>query len=118
MGLADAAARRVRTFSLGMRQRLGLAAAILGEPEVLVLDEPANGLDPVGIAWLRDQLRSLATAGRTVVVASHGLAEVAQLADDVVIISAGQLRFSGPLAEIGDTGSALESAFLKLIATA
>ena len=118
MGLADAASRRVRTFSLGMRQRLGLAAAILGEPEVLVLDEPANGLDPVGIAWLRDQLRSLATAGRTVVVASHGLAEVAQLADDVVIISAGQLRFSGPLAEIGDTGSALESAFLKLIATA
>jgi ABC-2 type transport system ATP-binding protein len=117
MGLADAANRRVRTFSLGMRQRLGLAAAILGDPEVLLLDEPANGLDPVGIAWLRDRLRGLANEGRTVVVASHGLAEVAQLADDVVIVSAGQLRFAGPLAAIGESGHALESAFLKLIAT-
>jgi ABC-2 type transport system ATP-binding protein len=116
VGLEDAADRRVRTFSLGMRQRLGLAAALLGDPEVLLLDEPANGLDPVGIAWLRERLRSLAEEGRTVVVASHGLAEVAQLADDVVIVSAGQLRFAGPLAEIGESSHALESAFMKLIA--
>ena len=116
-GLADAANRRVREFSLGMRQRLGLAAALLGDPEVLLLDEPANGLDPVGIAWLRGRLRGLADEGRTVVVASHGLAEVAQLADDVVIVSAGQLRFAGPLTEIGESSQALESAFLKLIAT-
>ena len=116
-GLADAADRRVREFSLGMRQRLGLASALLGDPAVLLLDEPANGLDPVGIAWLRGRLRSLADEGRTVVVASHGLAEVAQLADDVVIVSAGQLRFAGPLTEIGESSQALESAFLKLIAT-
>jgi ABC-2 type transport system ATP-binding protein len=117
VGLAEAAgrqARRVRGFSLGMRQRLGLAAALLGDPRVLLLDEPANGLDPAGIAWLRGLLRELAGQGRTVVVASHVLGEVAQTADHVVIISAGRLRFAGPLRELGGTGSALESAFLKL----
>ncbi len=114
VGLAPAGSRRVRGFSLGMRQRLGLAAALLGDPAVLLLDEPANGLDPAGIAWLRGLLRSLAGEGRTVVVASHVLSEVAQMADHVVIVSTGQLRFAGPLGEIAETNNALESAFLKL----
>ncbi len=114
VGLEAAANRRVREFSLGMRQRLGLAAALIGDPRVLLLDEPANGLDPAGIAWLRGLLRDLAAQGRTVLVASHVLSEVAQVADQVVIVSAGQLRFTGPLAEIGGTDHALESAFLKL----
>jgi len=114
VGLAGAAGRRVRGFSLGMRQRLGLAAALLGDPEVLLLDEPANGLDPAGIAWLRGLLRDLADQGRTVVVASHVLGEVAQTAGHVVIVSAGRLRFAGPLTELGATGGALESAFLRL----
>jgi len=117
VGLAEAAARRVREFSLGMRQRLGLAAALLGDPQVLLLDEPANGLDPAGIAWLRGMLRDLANEGRTVVVASHVLSEIAQTVDKVVIVSAGQVRFAGPLEEIGSTGNALESAFLTMTAT-
>jgi ABC-2 type transport system ATP-binding protein len=116
--LAPAARRRVREFSLGMRQRLGLATALLGDPGVLLLDEPANGLDPAGIAWLRGLLRSLADDGRTVIVASHVLSEVAQTVDHVVIVSAGQVRFAGPLDEIGATNNALESAFLKLTAAA
>ena len=114
--LASAADRRVREFSLGMRQRLGLAAALLGDPQVLLLDEPANGLDPAGIAWLRGLLRGLAGEGRTVVVASHVLSEVAQTAGHVVIVNAGELRFSGPLHELGGSGQALESAFLRLTA--
>lgn len=112
--LASAARRRVREFSLGMRQRLGLAAALLGDPQVLLLDEPANGLDPAGIAWLRGLLRGLANEGRTIIVASHVLSEVAQTADHVVIVSTGRLRFAGPLREIGETDNALESAFLRL----
>ena len=116
--LTSAARRRVREFSLGMRQRLGLAAALLGDPRVLILDEPANGLDPAGIAWLRGLLRGLADEGRTVLVASHVLSEVAQTADHVVIVSEGQLRFAGPLGDIGATNTALESAFLKLTTTA
>jgi ABC-2 type transport system ATP-binding protein len=116
--LTSAARRRVREFSLGMRQRLGLAAALLGDPRVLLLDEPANGLDPAGIAWLRGLLRGLADEGRTVLVASHVLSEVAQTADHVVIVSEGQLRFAGPLGDIGATNTALESAFLKLTTTA
>jgi len=114
VGLADAAGRRVRGFSLGMKQRLSLAAALLGDPQVLLLDEPANGLDPAGIAWLRGLLRGLADEGRTILVASHVLGEVAQTADRVVIVSAGRLRFAGPLDELGGTGTALESAFLRL----
>ena len=114
--LASAADRRVREFSLGMRQRLGLAAALLGDPQVLLLDEPANCLDPAGIAWLRGLLRGLAGEGRTVVVASHVLSEVAQTAGHVVIVNAGELRFSGPLHELGRSGRALESAFLRLTA--
>jgi ABC-2 type transport system ATP-binding protein len=116
VGLAAAARRRVREFSLGMRQRLGVAAALLGDPQVLLLDEPANGLDPGGIAWLRGTLRGLADEGRTVVVASHALSEIAQTADHVVIVSAGRVRFAGPLGEIAATNSALESAFLRLTA--
>jgi len=117
VGLAEAAGRErrgVRGFSLGMRQRLGIAAALLGDPRLLVLDEPANGLDPAGIAWLRGLLRDLAGQGRTVVIASHVLAEVAQTADNVVILAAGRLRFAGPLRELGSGEGALESAFLKL----
>jgi ABC-2 type transport system ATP-binding protein len=119
LGLVDlgqSGNRRVREFSLGMRQRLGLAAALLGDPQVLLLDEPANGLDPAGIAWLRALLRSLAGEGRTIVVASHVLSEVARTADQAVIVTAGQLRFAGPLRELGGSGGALESAFLKLTA--
>jgi ABC-2 type transport system ATP-binding protein len=112
--LAAAARRRVREFSLGMRQRLGLAAALLGDPQVLLLDEPANGLDPAGIAWLRGLLRGLTSEGRTVVIASHVLSEISQTADRVVIVSAGQLRFAGPLRDIGETNTTLESAFLRL----
>jgi ABC-2 type transport system ATP-binding protein len=89
--LSDAAKRRVKGYSLGMRQRLGLAAALLGDPELLVLDEPANGLDPEGVRWLRDFLRSFAARGRTVLISSHVLAEVAQTVDQVLIISRGRL---------------------------
>jgi len=116
VGLADAATRRVGEFSLGMRQRLGLASAMLTDPQVLLLDEPGNGLDPAGIAWLRGMLRGLASEGRTVLVASHVLGEVTQTVERVVIVTAGQLRFAGPLDEIGSTGIELESAFLKLTA--
>jgi ABC-2 type transport system ATP-binding protein len=99
-----------------MRQRLALAAAMLTDPQVLLLDEPANGLDPAGIAWLRGTLRGLASQGRTVLVASHALGEMTRTADQVVIVSGGRLRFAGPLREIGRTGTELESAFLKLTA--
>jgi ABC-2 type transport system ATP-binding protein len=100
VGLGEVAKRRVGGFSMGMRQRLGLATALLGDPGVLILDEPANGLDPQGIAWLRELLRYLANEGRTVLVSSHLLAEMAQTIDDVVIISEGQLRASGPLSTL------------------
>jgi len=98
--LTGAARRRAKGYSLGMRQRLGLAAGLLGDPQVLVLDEPANGLDPQGIRWLRDLLRSLAAEGRTVLVSSHVLAEVAQTVDEVVIIRHGRLVRHGKLADI------------------
>jgi ABC-2 type transport system ATP-binding protein len=100
VGLAEAAGRRVGGFSLGMRQRLGLATALLGDPAVLVLDEPANGLDPEGIHWLRGFLRRLADQGRTVLVSSHGLAEVAQTVDQVVIIARGRLVTQSTLADL------------------
>jgi ABC-2 type transport system ATP-binding protein len=89
--LQDAAKRRVKGYSLGMRQRLGLASALLGNPDLLVLDEPANGLDPEGVRWLRDFLRDFASGGRTVLISSHVLAEVAQTVDQVLIISHGRL---------------------------
>jgi ABC-2 type transport system ATP-binding protein len=98
--LTAAAKRRVKGYSLGMRQRLGLATALLGDPEVLVLDEPANGLDPAGVRWLRDLLRSLAAEGRTILVSSHVLAEVAQTVDRVVIIHRGSLVQQASIAEV------------------
>ena len=98
--LQDAARRRVKGYSLGMRQRLGLAAALLGEPELLVLDEPANGLDPEGVRWLREFLRAFASEGRTVLVSSHVLAEVAQTVDQVLIISRGRLVVESSLKQL------------------
>jgi ABC-2 type transport system ATP-binding protein len=98
--LADAARRRVKGYSLGMRQRLGLAAALLGDPELLVLDEPANGLDPEGVRWLRDFLRAFAAEGRTVLISSHVLAEVAQTVDQVLIINRGRLVVESSLEQL------------------
>jgi ABC-2 type transport system ATP-binding protein len=98
--LSAGAKRRVKGYSLGMRQRLGLAAAMLGDPDVLVLDEPANGLDPAGVRWLRDLLRTLAAEGRTILVSSHVLAEVAQTVDRVVIIHRGRLVQQSSVAEV------------------
>jgi ABC-2 type transport system ATP-binding protein len=102
VGLGDVAHRRVKGFSLGMRQRLGLAAALLGDPKVLILDEPANGLDPEGVHWLRQFLRSYADRGGTVLVSSHLLAEVAQTVHEVVIIAAGRLVRHSSLRELAD----------------
>ena len=93
--------RAVKGYSTGMKQRLALAAALLGDPEVLILDEPANGLDPEGIAWLRALLQGLAAEGRTVLISSHLLSEVAQTVDRVVIVAKGRLKFAGSLAELG-----------------
>jgi ABC-2 type transport system ATP-binding protein len=101
VGLGAAARRRVGGFSLGMRQRLALATTLLGDPPVLLLDEPANGLDPEGIRWLRDLLRALAAQGRTVLVSSHVLSEVQQTVDDVVIIAGGRLVHASTLEELG-----------------
>jgi ABC-2 type transport system ATP-binding protein len=103
VGLAEVAKRRVGGYSLGMRQRLGLAAALLGDPAVLILDEPANGLDPSGIAWLRQFLRALAAEGRTVLVSSHVLSEVQQTVDEMVVLNQGRLVRQGTLAEL-DSG--------------
>jgi ABC-2 type transport system ATP-binding protein len=100
VGLAGDATRRVGGYSLGMRQRLGLATALLGNPGVLVLDEPTNGLDPAGVRWLRDLIRALSREGRTILVSSHLLAEVAQTVDHVVIIDRGRLVAAAPLAEL------------------
>jgi ABC-2 type transport system ATP-binding protein len=98
--LTDAANRRVKGYSMGMRQRLAIAAALLGDPEVLILDEPTNGLDPPGIRWVRELLRSEARRGRAVLVSSHLLSEVAQSVDDIVVISHGTLRARGSLEEV------------------
>ncbi len=100
VGLTEARDRRVKGYSMGMRQRLAIAAALLGDPEVLILDEPSNGLDPPGIRWMRDLLRHEAGRGRAVLVSSHLLSEVAQSVDDVVVISHGKLRANGPLADV------------------
>ncbi len=100
VGLSAAADRRVKGYSMGMRQRLAIAAALLGDPDVLILDEPANGLDPPGIRWMRELLRHQAGQGRAVLVSSHLLSEVAQSVDDIVVISHGVLRGSGPLEQV------------------
>jgi ABC-2 type transport system ATP-binding protein len=115
--LDQAAGRRVRGYSLGMRQRLALAAALLGDPATLILDEPANGLDPVGVHWLRSLLRSLADEGRTVLVSSHQLAELAQTVDDVLIIDRGRLIARGATADLlaQHRSSNLEDLFLSIV---
>src|SRR5215471_8175884 len=105
--LAAAGRRKVRGYSLGMRQRLALATALLGDPAALILDEPANGLDPEGIAWLRGLLRDHARRGGTVLYSSHVLAEVEQIADHVVIMNRGRLVFQGTLAELSQRGAAV-----------
>jgi ABC-2 type transport system ATP-binding protein len=105
VSLQEAADRRVGGFSLGMRQRLALAAALLGDPDVLVLDEPANGLDPAGIAWLRRFLTRLAQEGRTVLISSHVLSEVQQTVDDVLIIARGRLVRQGRLHDLEDVST-------------
>ncbi len=109
VGLAKVAHRRVGAFSLGMRQRLSLAAALLGDPPVVVLDEPGNGLDPQGIRWLRDLLRARADAGGTVFVSSHLLAEVEHLADDVVVINRGRLVTTGALTDLQHAGTTVRT---------
>jgi ABC-2 type transport system ATP-binding protein len=116
--LSGSAGRRVRTYSLGMRQRLGLAAALLGDPELLILDEPANGLDPAGVRWLRTFLQGFAAQGRTVLVSSHLLAEVAQTVDRVLIIDHGRLLAGGRLDELTSNGETLEDVYLALTAGA
>jgi ABC-2 type transport system ATP-binding protein len=112
--LERAADRPVRTYSLGMRQRLGVAAALLGDPELLVLDEPANGLDPAGIAWLRGFLHHFAADGRTVLISSHVLAEVAQTVQTALIIHGGRLVGQIELDQLQDGARSLETAYLEL----
>jgi ABC-2 type transport system ATP-binding protein len=107
VGLTAAAGRRAGNYSMGMRQRLGLAAALLGDPQVLLLDEPANGLDPEGIRWLRGFLRHLSSEGRTILVSSHMLQEVEQTVDDIVIIAKGRLIKQGPMSELHGEGTTL-----------
>lgn len=111
--LTQAAKKKMKNYSLGMKQRLSLAGAILGNPEILILDEPANGLDPAGIAWLRKFLRGLAEQGRTILVSSHQLAEMQNTVDDVIIINHGKLIASGPIKDVIGGGT-LEEAFLRL----
>jgi ABC-2 type transport system ATP-binding protein len=115
--LTSAAGRRIGGFSLGMRQRLGLATALLADPEILILDEPANGLDPEGVHWLRGLLRGFAGEGGTVLVSSHMLAETAQTVDSVVIVDHGRLVTQSPLASLTAHGD-LEDAFLQLTGNA
>lgn len=114
VGLTAAADRRVGTYSMGMRQRLGLAAALLGNPELLVLDEPANGLDPAGMHWLRTFIGRFAEGGGTVLISSHVLAEIAQTVDRVLIIFRGRLLAAKALDELGGDRAALEAAYLEL----
>jgi ABC-2 type transport system ATP-binding protein len=111
--LEQATNKRTKGFSLGMKQRLSLAIAMLGDPEILVLDEPANGLDPIGIVWLREFVQKLASEGRTILVSSHQLAEMQNTVDDVLIINKGVLVAQGTIKEICN-GKSLEEAFLDL----
>lgn len=114
--LQAAADRPVRTYSLGMRQRLGLAGALLGDPELLLLDEPANGLDPAGVHWLRGFLRQFADQGRTVLISSHVLAEMAQTVDQVLIIDRGRLKTTMRLDQLAGGAQTLEELYLELTA--
>ncbi|MBU2670766.1 ABC transporter ATP-binding protein [Actinoplanes bogorensis] len=118
VGLSDVAGRRAGTYSLGMRQRLGVAVALLGDPGVLLLDEPVNGLDPEGIRWIRDLLRGLAAEGRTVFVSSHLIAEMALTADRLIVIGRGRLLAETTVAELAAVDDSLEDAFFRLTASA
>ena len=113
-GLEKAADRRAGKFSLGMSQRLGIAAALLGDPAVLLLDEPVNGLDPEGIRWIRNLLKNLAAQGRTVLISSHLISEVAQTADRLVVIGQGRLLAQTTVAELSARSNSLEEAFFAL----
>ncbi len=116
--VGSAARRRVGTYSLGMRQRLGLALALIGRPRVLILDEPANGLDPEGIAWIRGMLRDFADRGGTVLLSSHLLPEIEAIADRLVIIAGGQIVANAPAGELTrGSGQSLEDMFLSLTRT-
>jgi ABC-2 type transport system ATP-binding protein len=115
-GLESAANRRAGKFSLGMAQRLGIAAALLGDPGVLLLDEPVNGLDPEGIRWIRTLLKNLAAHGRTVLVSSHLISEVAQTADQLIVIGRGRLLAQTTVAELAARSTSLEDAFFELTA--
>ncbi len=114
VGLASAAGRRAGRFSLGMGQRLGVAAALLGDPAVLLLDEPVNGLDPEGVRWIRNLLRSLAAQGRTVLVSSHLISEMARTAERLVVIGQGRLLADTTVAELSAGSASLEEAFFQL----
>ena len=118
VGLQAVARKRAGKFSLGMAQRLGIAAALLGDPAVLLLDEPVNGLDPEGIRWIRGLLRSLAAEGRAVLVSSHLISEVAQTADDLIVIGQGRLLAHTTVAELAATAGSLEGAFFRLTESA
>jgi ABC-2 type transport system ATP-binding protein len=114
VGLTSAAGRQAAEFSLGMRQRLGIAAVLLGEPSTLILDEPTNGLDPAGVHWLRNLLRAQAAEGRTVLVSSHLISEMALTADQLVVVGRGRLLADLPMAELTSGHSSLEDAYLTL----
>ncbi|WP_322410006.1 ABC transporter ATP-binding protein [Microbacterium invictum] len=113
-GLTDAAGKRIRSYSLGMRQRLGIAGALLGDPAILIFDEPVNGLDVDGVRWIRELLRGLADEGRTVFVSSHLMSELQLIADRVVIIGKGRLVADAPLADVVTDGESLEDAYVRL----
>ena len=113
-GLTSVANRRAGKFSLGMAQRLGIAAALLGDPGVVILDEPVNGLDPEGIRWMRSLLRSLADQGRAVLISSHLISEIAVTADQLIVIGRGQLLAQTTVAELSASAGSLEEAFFRL----
>ncbi len=118
VGLAAAGGRRAGKFSLGMAQRLGIAAAMLGDPPIVILDEPVNGLDPEGVRWIMNLMKSLAGEGRTVLISSHLISEVAQTADELIVIGQGRLLAHTTVAELAATANSLEDAFFRLTESA